>query len=931
MQSISKFKKMLQIFNGGEDNEFNEMAENLKVVYCVLSNEQNIVKSVNYDTLVAHLMEKNFFTERELILLSKNYKEVKVILEMLKDKDVHSFRRFLSCLQELTKGGFIPKPLESVCDECPSYSINNFKHFLEKRYTNSGFTQISEVDFYLPLSNDINIALIEVSEDAHNNQSTFFDYYSLLLKQRTDYTRQFLSSYSDIVTDGCRVILIQGYPGSGKTHLAKWMCAKWANKELLQTFTCVVFLQLRDKEIAGARTLDEIIQLFMGSLTDRIADEIYETNGKGMLIILEGWDELDESKRHSSLFTRLVSGDVLPDAVIVITSRPSAIRSIPFNFISRRIEILGFTEQQVKQNIECYFQKHISRPELVEKFCRELKRLPLLDCFVFVPINLCVALYIFKTNGYKLPETFTDMYTNLVLIQLRRYQERNCSAPASIKTLEYLPSEVNEMLLRLSKMAYDNLLKDLTLVFDEAKIEQYCFTKHNQKCEHFDGMGLLQVINHRHFHSTSKTYEFIHRTLQELLAAWYLSRQPKSYQKKQLQNLFNKNEFEMIWIFYAGLTKFGNVSFKEFFPESYCLKVKVSCYKVFNWVLWYVNSKTFIRFHNVCKVLDGHICGKQYSYDLTRCISREFQATLIAAVMEAQNPQLCKEMCESYLFYGETCYFSVPDSAATPQILSALSYCIAHSGKKWVVHCKGLDSCQADILLKYLTLDDTASCSSEMFSQSNRKAESGICTFDVDCSQNPIDGSLKLIQTQRNLQWVILSYCKFVDEDFILNLTKVLTGNSYVKMLHLVGCGITSRSMKAIAQMLKKNKALQWIGLSNNRATLTERDIVMLLQTICHHNYTVYMVFLDNVFYTSAKVKVELQIVNQRRQKKGVEKLSLALLDAFKYHETSQWIMSKVPFKSTQSHTVSLLNVLCVVVVFNVHMCYTMVILKTQL
>ena len=901
VRTVNQFKKLLQIFY--LDSEFYEVAESLKVVYCILSNEENIAKSLDYSTLVLCLKKNSFFSKREIELLPERCKDVKEIIEILKDKDVHSFRRFLSCLEELNKSGLVTKMI-SACDEYPSFSLDNFKHFLEKRYNNSTFTQISEVDFNLPISDDINIALIKISEEDHKKESTFFDYYSLLLKQQSGYSRQFLNSYSDIVVENCRVVLIQGYPGSGKTFLAKRMCAKWTKGELLQKFTYVIFLQLRDAEIAGAKTLDEIIQLFMGSLTKQITDKIYERNGQSMLIILEGWDELPQNRRQSSLFARLISGDLLPEAVIVITSRPSAIRSIPFNAINRRIEILGFTEQQVKRNIKYYFERHSNGSELVEQFWSELKRLPLLDCFVFVPINLCVALYIFNTNGYKLPETFTNMYTNLVLIQLRRYKERNSYVIASISTLEYLPSEIDDLLLRLSKMAYDQLLKDLTLVFDESKIEQYCFTSGDQNHEDFDGMGLLQVTNHRHIHSISKTYEFIHRTLQELLAAWYLSRQSKPYQQKQLQNLFNKTEFEMIWIFYAGLTKFANVSFKEFLPVNYMLKFKMSGCKILNWFMWSIASKTFIRFQKVCNIFDGHICGKQYSYDLSHCISREFQATLIAAVMEAQNPHLCKEMCESYLFYDEPCYFSVQESAATPQILSALSYCIAHSGKKWTVNCKGLDSCQADNLLKYLHVTHDSkifSCKCETCIENTRNTDSSICIIDVDGSENQIDGSLKLIQNQKNLQWLILSYCKLVDKDFVCKLSVALTENTCVKMIHLSGCHITSDGMKAIAQMLKKNKTLEWIGLAKNRTTLAEKDIIMLLQAIHHHNNTVYMIFLDNAFYTSEKVKRQLQILNHTRQKQGAEKLSLALLEAFKHHETCQHIVSKLPFMNSEN------------------------------
>jgi len=895
VRTVNQFRRLLEVFYS--DSEFGMVAESLKVVYCILSSEENITRSLEYIALVSCLKKNNFFTKRELMLLLERSKEVKQIMEILKDKSINSFKRFMSCLGELNKG--LVEEMISRCDKYPSLSLDNFKYFLEKRYNNYTFTKISEVDFNLPISNEINIALIEISEEDHKNESSFFDHYSLLLKQQASYSREFLNSYSDIVVENCRVVLIQGYPGSGKTFLAKRICTKWATGKSLQNFSHVMFLQLRDVEVAYAKTFDEIIQLFMGTLTRQIVDKIYERNGQGMLIILEGWDELPENRRHSSLFARLISGDVLPEAVIVITSRPSAIRSIPFNVIDRRIEILGFTEQQVQQNIKYYFQNHSNGTELVEQFCMEVKRLPLLDCFVFVPINLCVALYIFSANGYKLPETFTDMYTNLVLIQLRRCQERNSCVNPSIISLEYLPCEIEEMLLRLSKMAYDHLLKDLTLVFDEAKVEKYCFSSNNQNHEGFDGMGLLQVTNHRHFHSISKSYEFFHRTLQELLAAWYLSRQSKSYQQKQLQSLFDKAEFEMIWIFYAGLTKFANVTFKEFLPHNYKLRFKILWYKLLNWLIRSIGSKKFIRFQSICKLFDWQIAGKQYSYNLSHCISKEFQATLIAAVMEAQNPHLCKELCESYFFYDEPCYFSVPESAATPQILSALSYCIAHSSKKWIVNCKGLDSSQADYLLKYLTQSKShLSCKCEMCIDNTRNSDNSICVLDVASSQNDIYGSLKLVQTQKNLQWLILAHCKLVDKDFVFKLSLALAENTCMKKIHLGGCGITSDGIKAIAEMLKKNKTLEWIGLSRNRETLTEKDIIMLLQTIRYHNNTVCMIFLDDTFYMSDKIKGQLQILNHTRRQQGVEKLSLSLLEAFKHHETCQYIVSKLAVTS---------------------------------
>jgi len=47
-------------------------------------------------------------------------------------------------------------------------------------------------------------------------------------------------------------------------------------------------------------------------------------------------------------------------------------------------------------------------------------------------------------------------------------------------------------------------------------------------------------------------------------------------------------------------------------------------------------------------------------------------------------------------------------------------------------------------------------------------------------------------------------------------------------------------------------------------------DIMMLLQTLCYHNNTVFMIFIDNDFHTSDEVQEQLQILNHTREERGV-------------------------------------------------------------
>ena len=127
-----------------------------------------------------------------------------------------------------------------------------------------------------------------------------------------------------------------------------------------------------------------------------------------------------------------------------------------------------------------------------------------------------------------------------------------------------------------------------------------------------------------------------------------------------------------------------------------------------------------------------------------------------------------------------------------------------------------------------------------------------------------------------------------------------LEDNVSLKMLHLFGCNISSNSVKAISHMLKRNKALQWIGLKNNLTTLTEADIFLLLQTISDCNDTVHMLLLDNVFHTSDKIQEQLHIINTNRHWRGVNKLSLAFIDGLRYQENCQQIVSKFSFLNNE-------------------------------
>ena len=896
IHNIDQFQKLCKVLL--QEHCYDELAKSMQVVYCILKYEKDILEQQNYQETLCTLKENKFFdSTEEKILLGENSFEI--IMKMLKNKRLHYFMTFLLCLKTLSGCSALVHKIESnianlnnnlpcdipqyspqqhlnvVVSTCPrNTALHYFQQYFRQQYKSSSFTITGILD--APKVFYINLALIIIDEK--DKKPDFLDYDSLLFKQENTYSKTLLTSLSQIFIESQRVILIQGSPGSGKTTLAKKICREWVEGQLLQAFTHVVFVELRDTRVCEVTSLGELIELYMGNLlSESIAEEITKIEGKGVLFLLEGWDELS---KPSCLFTDLISGKLLPGAVIVITSRPSASGSLSYQYIRRRIEILGFTKSQVEEYINKYFQDHDNCSQVVQHVLSQLESSPRLKRLIFVPVNLSIVLFIFKQNNQQIPQSYTALYETFLRILLNRYQEKRLYEYRKIKDLKHLPECIFNMLHKLGKMAYYELLCD-KMIFTEELIQKYCFD--SQKIpEDFDGMGLLHVNNSVYHTHVSKTYHFVHRTLQELLAAWYLSQQPIAFQHEQLQHLFDQKRLEMVWIFYGGLTKFDCIPFDTFFHKSVIQSLKTFKDKVWSSAIHYAFNKKIIRFPGVKEILATYFATEQYSKKVSNYISREFQTTLMAVALEVENPSLCRTICNSYLFNAHTCWFTVPDSAVTPQILSALSYCISHSAKNWIVQCKTLDNDGASSLLQHLT------CNIENCNHKTCHYANCIRMLDAYSSPEQIDGLLKIIYHQNSLEYIVLSQSASFDVSCVVKLAEALRNNTCVKLLHLLGCNLTAVGIQAIGDMLKSNTTLEWIALRDNMNTLEEESILSLMDSIYQHNNTLYMLVLDSKLHESPAVQSRLQKINSKRSCDNKPQLCIKLIDCVRYSQICQ-------------------------------------------
>ena len=350
-------------------------------------------------------------------------------------------------------------------------------------------------------------------------------------------------------------MLIDGAPGVGKTTLCRKFCMDWGAGQILKQFSIVWLLNLREERIAKAKSLDDLFQHYDEDLLREIVQHIKKTGGEGNLLVCDGFDELSEKERtRHSLFLDIIRGNVLPNCSVIVSSRPYASQRLQkMKSITHHVEIVGFTEKQIK---ECIRKNITDKPEKAEELIQQLKqRLDILS-LCYTPLNAAIMLYVYKQEKHTLPTTLTQLYTLYILHSLKRSVEihvDNLEAD-DITDLKNLPDPIALPFIALCKMAY-NGLQDDQLGFSTSQLPQSLQRCPGCKGTKPDLLGLMSGSKSFTGSNAEVSYQFTHLTAQEFLAAWYaaivLSAEEQS---KLFIEKAGDDRFRMMLLFLAGIT-----------------------------------------------------------------------------------------------------------------------------------------------------------------------------------------------------------------------------------------------------------------------------------------------------------------------------------------------------------------------------------------
>ncbi|XP_052446029.1 protein NLRC3-like [Carassius gibelio] len=343
-----------------------------------------------------------------------------------------------------------------------------------------------------------------------------------------------------------RTVLTKGVAGIGKSVSVQKFVLDWAEGKENQDISFIFPLPFREMNLKEKEKL---------SLMDLITQFFPETKGLNLtrrnqfkvLFILDGLDEcrlpvnfkdnetLSDASSPASLdvlLTNLIKGNLLPSALIWITSRPAAASKIPPDCIDRLTEIRGFNDAQKEE----YFRKRFTHENQAKEIIDHVKQSKSLFIMCHIPvfcwISATVLQNIFEekrnnvvknnqadevsktlqeSNTEDTPKTLTQMYTHFLRFQIQQSRRKYDG--------EHTPdvSWDKDAIYSLGKLAFDQLERN-NVIFYDTDLEACGIDVY--KASVYSGM-CTQIFKEETGILLGTMYCFVHLSIQEFIAALY--------------------------------------------------------------------------------------------------------------------------------------------------------------------------------------------------------------------------------------------------------------------------------------------------------------------------------------------------------------------------------------------------------------------------
>ncbi|KAG7477492.1 hypothetical protein MATL_G00070180 [Megalops atlanticus] len=328
-----------------------------------------------------------------------------------------------------------------------------------------------------------------------------------------------------------RTVLTYGISGIGKTVCVQKFILNWAEGKANQDVSFIFPLPIRDLNLKKGRKFS-LMQLLLHYFPELKEIQSVEHDEVKVLFIFDGLDEcrlpldfqdseilgdVTKSTSVDVLLVNLIKGNLLPSALLWVTSQPGAASQIPPVCVHRVTELRGFNDSQKEE----YFRKRISNQNLASRIISRMKSSRSLYLMCHIPVFCWISATVLEklmggTDSGEIPKTLTGMYTHFLLILTNvknlKYHGTNESNPKEMSISH------SEIILKLARMAFLQLEKG-NLIFYKTDLRECGIDV--SKPSAYSGVCTKIFKEEPGLHQ-EKVYCFVHLSIQEYLAALFV-------------------------------------------------------------------------------------------------------------------------------------------------------------------------------------------------------------------------------------------------------------------------------------------------------------------------------------------------------------------------------------------------------------------------